>query len=154
MQSSVAWLVPLLFASIFPVFWAGICFLLAVLSGWRELARTYRGRLTHAEGSVSLASGRMGLTTYRSCLKVSVSGEGLGLSLFPLFAVGAPRLAIPWSAITVSPRDRMLWMDRLRLRIGGVDLALYGTAARLVDEFCARRFPSPETPAVPGFAGR
>ena len=148
MQASIAWLVPLLFVIVFPLLWAGICFLLAALSGWRGLAQRYRGRLSQVEGSVSMVSGGMGLISYRGVLNVQVSREGLGLSVLFLLAVGTPPLAIPWTAITVHPRDRLLWMDRLRLRIDGTDLVLYGSGARLVDEFCVRRFPQPETPAL------
>lgn len=147
MQPYVAWLVPLLFLTVFPLIWAAICFLLAALSGWRGLARRYRGRLAQPEASASMVSGGMGLISYRGVLDVRVSGEGLGLSVLPIF-VGAPPLAIPWADVTVFPRDRMLWMDRQRLQIDGTDLTLYGAGARLVDEFCTRRFPQPETPAL------
>src|SRR5688500_16599070 len=81
--------------------WAGVTLLLAFLSGWTSLARTYRGRLTTVAASVPMGSGVMSRfaipTTYRNILNVAVGPEGVQLSVFPLFALGSPPIVIPWS---------------------------------------------------------
>ncbi|HET7232517.1 MAG TPA: hypothetical protein VFJ16_21085 [Longimicrobium sp.] len=148
MQPSVGWIV-LLFLIVFPAFWVAICMLLGELSGWRALAREYRGRLASPAGSVGMSSGRMGLTGYRNCLNVSVGAQGLGLSVFPLLAVGSPPLVIPWPAVELVRRDRLFGVfDRLHLRLGGaVTLVLYGSAARLVESWNTRAALA-ETPAA------
>jgi hypothetical protein len=148
----IVWIV-VLFPIVFALFWAGICLLLNVLSGWRGLARSYGGRFASAERSISWSSGRMGITTFRNVLSVSAGPEGLGLALPRIFAVGSPPLAIPWSAIRAVKRDKLLgFMDRLKLEVdGGTSVVLYGAAARLVEE-CWPRTQHANVPAGAGLA--
>src|SRR3954447_22178364 len=90
-------LIPLAFVGM----WAGVTVLLAFLSGWTSLARSYRGSLASVADSVSMGSAvmsRFGLpVSYRGILNLSVGDEGVQLSVFPLFALASPRLLIPWS---------------------------------------------------------
>jgi hypothetical protein len=133
-------LMPTAFAGAF----AGITVLMPFISGWTSLAREYRGRLTSVTDSVWMGSGyvsRFGIPVgYGNILNVSIGPEGVQLSLFPLFALGSPRLLIPWSDMGPCESWRILGvMDRFSFRPVrcGVKITLAGSAARLVKEAVA-----------------
>jgi hypothetical protein len=128
-------LIPVFFVGL----WSGVTVLLAFLSGWTSLARTYRGALASVADGVSMGSAiisRFGFpVNYNHILNVSVGGEGVELSVFPLFALASPRLLIPWSEMTECRSYRALGMfDRFSFRParGGVKIALAGNAARML----------------------
>lgn len=132
---SILLLIPL-FLVFFAVMWTGVTMLLAYLSGWRALARRFRGRLSVPEDEVGMASGsirRWVPVRYRSVLNVSAGREGVGLSVFPLFALANPPLAIPWEAVGEC-RAWESWGRRFRFTAGdpGVTVTLHGRAADLV----------------------
>jgi hypothetical protein len=135
MDRPLVWIF-LLFPVVFVLFWSGICLLLTTVSGWRGLASRYAGRFASAERSVGMGSGRMGVVSFRNVLNVSAGPEGVELALLRIFAIGAPPLAIPWSAVRAASGDRLLGiMDRVKLEVeGGPSVILYGAAARLVDD--------------------
>jgi hypothetical protein len=137
-------LVPVAFVGM----WAGVTALLSFLSGWTSLARSYRGGLASVAGSVSMGSGiisRFGLpVSYNHILNVSVGGEGVELSLFPLFALTSPRLLIPWSDMAECRSYRALGMfDRFSFRPARCDvkIALAGNAARMLAQELAGENP-------------
>jgi hypothetical protein len=134
--------------------WAGVTALLSFLSGWTSLARSYRGTLASVENSVGMGSGiisRFGLpVSYNHVLNVSVGGEGVELSLFPLFALTSPRLLIPWSDMAECRSYRALGMfDRFSFRPArcGVKIALAGNAARMLAEAATRDVSDGPRPA-------
>jgi hypothetical protein len=129
-------LIILLFLVFFAVMWTGVTMLLAQLSGWRALARRFRGQLNVPEDMVGLASGsirRWVPVRYRSVMNVSAGREGVGLSVFPLFALANPPLAIPWEAMG-DIRAWESWGRRFRFTAGdpAVTVTLHGRAADLV----------------------
>ena len=119
--------------------WAGVTTLLAFLSGWTSLAKSYRGSLASVADTVPMQSAvmsRFGLpVSYKHILNVSVGDEGVELSVFPLFALASPRLLIPWSEMVDCRTYRALGMfDRFSFRPArcGVKIALAGNAARML----------------------
>jgi hypothetical protein len=136
--------VPLIFLVAFPLFWCAINFALSYLSGWRSLARDFRGKPAEP-GAKVLGSARMGSpifpTGYSGILNVSASREGVGLSLFPLFAVGAPPLLIPWRAMGECRTWTLFGFPRFQFRVGGVEVTLVGRAARMMREQFVLRNP-------------
>ena len=133
-------LIPVFFVGI----WSGVTVLLAFLSGWTVLARSYRGALASVAASVSMGSAimsRFGIpVSYKHILNVAVGAEGVELSVFPLFALASPRLLIPWSDVGPCESWRILGvMDRFSFRPVrcGVKITLAGSAARLVKEAVA-----------------
>lgn len=100
------WLVPILVAA-----WFVLCGLIAHLSGWASLARRFAAddlrqmvvanpvggeRFRFASGSL----GRRYLpVNYNGCLFVTVSSEGLHLSILFLLRYLSPPLFIPWSSV-------------------------------------------------------
>jgi|SRR5579872_3193790 hypothetical protein len=70
--------------------WTGVGYLIGIVSGWQELARSYRcARINVVE--------------------VDVDSQGLYLATFPLFRVGFPPLHIPWQDISVKPGKLFFW---------------------------------------------
>jgi hypothetical protein len=128
-------LIPVAFVAV----WAGVTVLLALVSGWTSLARTYRGGLASVADSVSMGSAvisRFGIpVSYNHVLNVSIGSEGVQLSLFPLFALASPRLLIPWSDMAQCESYRLLGlMDRFSFRpvLCDVKITLAGGAARML----------------------
>lgn len=138
-------LIILLFLVFFAVLWTGVTMLLAYLSGWRALARRFRGQLSMPEDEIGLASGsirRWVPVRYRSVLNVSAGREGVGLSVFPLFALANPPLAIPWDAVGEC-RAWESFGHRFRFKVGdpAVTVTLHGRAAKLVQAQLGRWSP-------------
>jgi hypothetical protein len=97
------------FFLVFPLFWMGITFLIAQMSGWSGLAGRYQTNQIFPDNTKHFQYGRMGLANYNGTLKVGLSREGLYLGVFILFRVGHPDLFIPWSEITeIIPQD--IWI--------------------------------------------
>jgi hypothetical protein len=108
----------LYFALFFPgfvVWWCLICLAIAHVGGWRKLAKKYRtDRLVDGQllRFVSMQIGYFPtMGSYRQVIFVSLSPEGLGLSLFLPFRCGHPPLLIPWSAITECKREKQFFWD-------------------------------------------
>lgn len=78
------------------------------VSGWRRLAQVYKAADSPRGKSFYMRSGGVGLISYRSCLNVSVTPEGMFLSVFPLFRLCHPTLFIPWASISGSVAKNIL----------------------------------------------
>jgi hypothetical protein len=91
------------------VLWVGVGFLIGLISGWRELARSYRCA-RFKEASWKFQSGRMRmLMSFRSVLNVDVDSRGLYLATIFPFHVGFPPLSIPWQDIFVRSGKFLFW---------------------------------------------
>jgi hypothetical protein len=148
---------PIYLLVLIPVFfvamWAGVTTLLAFLSGWTSLARSYRGSLSSVAANVSMQSAvmrRFGIpVSYRHILNVAVGAEGVQLSVHPLFSLASPPLLIPWSDMAECRNYRALGMfERFGFRPARCDvkIALAGSAARLLTEELAGE--NPQRPAL------
>lgn len=127
-------LIPI-FLLAFVAIWLGVNLLLSVISGWRSLARQYRGLLPEAAAEISMASGMIRMVSYNHIINFTVGRHGIGMSLFPLFAVTSPPLSIPWQAIRDCRRYQLMGMfDRFSFRVAGVRVTASGAAARLLDD--------------------
>jgi hypothetical protein len=90
------------FPAFFVVFWLWICYLLAVIGGWRTLARYYEAHEPFTGQRFWCRSGQLNrFCNYNGCLNLGVNPQGLHLSVLFLFAAGHRPLLIPWSDITV-----------------------------------------------------
>jgi hypothetical protein len=78
--------------------------MIAELSGWRRLARSY-GCSSLPDGTrlrfQSAGMRRIFNSNYGGCLTIVVNETGMGVSVFWLFRVGHEPLFIPWSDISV-----------------------------------------------------
>ena len=61
---------------------------------------------------------KVGWASYKNCLTVYNSPEGLFISVFPLFRLGHPPLFIPRAEIHNPTIRRFLWMEFMNFDIG------------------------------------
>jgi hypothetical protein len=110
-------LVIVLFLLTFPLFWAGVCFLIS-RAGWHKLAAHFRTDATPEGQHFSMISGTVGFASYGSVLNVHIAPQGLFLSVMFLFRVGHPTVLIPWHAIQDVQPKKTLMIPMHRLVIG------------------------------------
>jgi hypothetical protein len=79
--------------------WVAILKIIAYLSGWNTLRKTYETTGTPHEINYIGVSGKIGKFNYGKTLNVSLSEAGLSLSVGPMFRFGHPLILIPWSDI-------------------------------------------------------
>jgi hypothetical protein len=100
------------FIPLFVAVWFGSMHLIALVGGWRDLARVYG-----AERPMEFARqwrnkyGRMRYATgYNGCLDIGANSMGMQLSLWKMFRPGHPPLFIPWEDLSTTP-ERGLFME-------------------------------------------
>lgn len=96
--------------------WCGVSGLLAVVSGYRDLASRFTEPATFAGTGRSLPDSfyaRIGLVSYRGYLvHLDVNQAGLGIQVSSLFPFHPP-LRVPWNRILVgTPSKWRLWKTR------------------------------------------
>ena len=131
------WLLPVFVAA-----WLLVSGLLAHLGGWASLAKEFAAEEPDPGERHRFQSGSVGYryfpVHYRGCLFLTLTPEGLHLSLLFLFRFQAPPILIPWRAVesmseerqfftrytTITLRDR--WQHvRLRGEVGERVRAVY-----------------------------
>lgn len=108
---------------VFVGFWMGVCWLLALVGGWRSLASRYRVN-GEAKPTTQSTSGMLGLISYNGVLEVGASHAGLDLRVMALFRAGHPPVRIPWTDIRVEDEHAGLFGSHTRLRLGSNGPAL------------------------------
>jgi hypothetical protein len=125
----------------FVLLWTILSVLLAFFSGWVSLSRRFRSDVKHEGKNFRWISGSMGWrwfpVGYRSCLSVTVTNSGVGLSVIFLFRLLCPPLFIPWSAVTAVRSGRFLFRPYAALDISGAwsEIRVYGKAAHCMLEY-------------------
>lgn len=99
----------LIFLPLFCLFWCVVLYILSRMGKWAALAGRYRVSAVPFGKRFVCQSGKVGVVNYNSCLNVIVSGDGLYLSIFPLFRPWHPPLLIPWSDLLNLKEKKMLW---------------------------------------------
>ena len=125
------------FFPLFVIAMVSIGALLAVVSGWRTLAKRFPAK-TQVDGErYYFASAKMGLVSwfpvnYGACLTITVGRNGLAMSIFVPFGFLCPALFIPWAEVE-SVEERSTALSRrtlVRIRGSSVWLALRGTVGQ------------------------
>jgi hypothetical protein len=89
--------------------WTGVGYLIGVVSGWQELARSYRcARLKRPRWKYQSGQMRL-LMNAHNVLVVDVDTQGLYLATILLFRVGFPPVRIPWQDVSVKPGKLFFW---------------------------------------------
>lgn len=92
------------FFAFFVAMWFIVTGLLAILSGWSSLATHWREHEPRSGTAFRFASGSIGAkflpVSYSNCLTVTVSEQGLGLSILFPFRFMSPPIFIPWSQVS------------------------------------------------------
>lgn len=126
------------FLAFFAAMWFGACGLLAVLSGWASFASEWRALAEPKGDRFRMRSGSIGMrffpVGYGNCLTVTVSEQGLGLSLLFLFRFMCPPLFIPWSQIASVKEGRFLFVQHVVVQPANhwSRIKLYGAVAERV----------------------
>ena len=94
----------------FPLMWVAVLTLMAQLSGWARLARTFTDHAPTQPPHFSWRSAQFGwLANYNNCLQIWISPKGIGLKpIWPL-GIGHAPLLLPWSAIASLAPSRVLF---------------------------------------------
>jgi hypothetical protein len=109
---------PIWFPFVFLLVWLAVTGMLALVSGWVSLARTYRAA-TRPEG-IRLARQvtSVGLVPENGVTDITVATEGLYLSAFPVFRFLRPPLLIPWCDVRIDGNNNVVWLRRYQLDLG------------------------------------
>ncbi|MGE9267346.1 MAG: hypothetical protein ACQKBY_04560 [Verrucomicrobiales bacterium] len=132
--TSYGWV--LLFPVLFVLWGCVVLHLIAWLSGWKRLARTFGIEKAAPGLSWRSGSGRVGLASYNNCLQVAARPDGCCLRVMPLFALGHQTLFLPFAEIRELDAGRFLWISSRRLifRAPGLPkIRLYGRLCDAVE---------------------
>lgn len=125
---------------LFPVMWLAVSGLLSYIGGWANLASRFAARVPNHGMTYRFASGSMGWrflsVGYRNTLFVSLTLEGIGLSVFFPLRWMSPPLFIPWSEIESVTEEQHFLMRSVALKVRGHrgSLSLRGEAGRKAKE--------------------
>jgi len=124
---------PYLFVPLFVAMWVGICHVISLVGGWRELSSHYHAEHPFSGELFRFQSAQMrGRMNYNSCLTVGANVEGLYLSVLFVFRLGHPPLFIPWSDVSGTIEKRR-WFSCLRLKFERCPLVPLVISKRLAE---------------------
>jgi hypothetical protein len=106
------------FAIVFAGLWCLVCFILAHVGGWSALAARYAAPGPPQGRRHAMVRGAVGGVEYNGSLNVTVSGQGLHLSVIRLLKLAHPDLFIPWDAVTARQERKLFRWETVRLSIG------------------------------------
>jgi hypothetical protein len=116
---------------LFVLFWIGVVQLIARLSGWSKLARSFpmrRGALM-AGKRFTWQSLRIGaFSNYSAVATVTVTHEGIGLELMKIFSMGHSPLFIPWHR-TEGAESGTFPFPWFSFRVDGTRIMIMGRSA-------------------------
>jgi len=104
------------FVPIFICGWVAICFFVSHIGGWPKLNRCYPAQ--EQPGNATFYTVSAGLrwgASYRSCLIVGSTFQGIYVRLMFIFRPFHPPLFIPWSDITTS-EEKQFFIPVIRFR--------------------------------------
>jgi hypothetical protein len=122
------------FAIFFSGLWCAICFVMATAGGWSALARRYPATSPPSGARHTMVRGAVGAVEYNGSLNVSVSADGLYLSVFRLLKVAHPDLFIPWNAVSARQDRKLFRWEIAQLSIGQPPVAKITLPKRVVDD--------------------
>ena len=108
------WLFPLVFVGL----WFFVGTFLGWMSGWYGLARRFPDRPQPAILKLGNAYGSLRGVNFNGILVLSVCQDGLRVAVWRIFAPFARNFFVPWEALSVTRRNRVLWKIAV-LRFGG-----------------------------------
>jgi len=111
-------LVPVLFFTIFPLFWCFVVWLISQIGGWQRLARRYRTNDPMQGTQWTGQYGMVGVASYKGTLHLATTPAGLYMQTSVFFRVGHPRLFIRWEDMHEAGKFSILWMQGIRVRVG------------------------------------
>lgn len=124
------------FFIVFPIFFAGMwiisAYWVALMSGWRLLAKRFRLQETFTGQRWRMQSARMRwFSQYNNVLTVGADTAGLFMVPFLLFRAWHPALFVPWSEITGIRETKFLFVKFVEMRLGRVEEVPFRISASL-----------------------
>jgi hypothetical protein len=116
----------------FPFFFVAVWFfslgMIANTSGWAALARKYRCDSSFLGPCKGWTWARIGYASYKGCMWIGASADGLYLKTGPLFFFRPfhPPLLIPWRDIVSVEEGKYWWVNVFNVRLSdpGIKLAI------------------------------
>ncbi len=111
------------FGYVFPFFFATVwlfaTYWVALVGGWRLLAKRFRAAGSFSGQKWYMQSAAMRwLSHYNNILTVGADSEGLFLVPFLLFRAWHPPLFVPWVEITGENKTQLFFFEMVELRLG------------------------------------
>jgi hypothetical protein len=132
---------PLVIAS-----WCLMPYGLALVGGWRRLARRFRAQTPFLGRKWARQTGSLGVFgVYTNTLTIGADSNGLFMVPWLLYSLWHPPLFIPWSEISFE-RKRFLFMNYLELRLGRSEQVTLTVRAQLGARIEAAAGPGWPTP--------
>jgi hypothetical protein len=125
----------------------GVNVLAAWLGGWAILARHYRASRDHDGRRLRFRSARFGAVSYGRCLTLTVSAEGLGVAILPVFRAVHPPLFFPWGDVAARAGRTWLftWIELTFAQSPGIDFRISRRLAEAVARESGGRLRLPPT---------
>jgi hypothetical protein len=99
--------------------WVIIAYWIALLGGWRLLAKRFRAQSEFTGEKWHMQSARMRLlSNYNGALTVGAGTTGLFIVPMILFRAWHPPLFVPWNEISVSRTTQLFFFKFVTLRLG------------------------------------
>lgn len=121
-----------LFIAVGTVFWLFVTGLIALIGGWYFTAKAFP-LPTQSQGQgteftfQSVTIGILG--NYRSCVHITVGGEGIIMRPFVLYRFLHGPIFIPWNAMSDPVRSDFLMFKGVSFRAGNRKITLRGSVA-------------------------
>ena len=110
---------PYIFPFYFAALWVGVGYWIALVGGWRLLAKRFRTQGTFAGEKWNMQSAGMRyLSNYNNALTVGADSTGLFIVPFILFRAWHPPLFVPWTEISVTHTTQLFFFKLVELRLG------------------------------------
>lgn len=127
------------FIPTFILMWISISAAISYIGGWHYLQKKYRtyekiSGVKVKGRSLSLGFGYLPPASYRNCVKIYITENGLYMKSMFLFRLFHPPLLIPWDAIMTVKFKKILLFKTLKIRIGKIRMGVYGKLAQEINE--------------------
>lgn len=119
--------------ALIPGFWAGLCVVIAWMSGWSRLVQRFRAdRLPFDGETFRFQFLRIGWCDYNGCVTYHVAPEGLFISIWLIFP-GHPALLIPWNELRATSETKRRWFATTLFEVSSPSLCKMTVPQKVVD---------------------
>lgn len=133
----------------FACFWFGGAAVMSRIAGWHALSALYPAPLRTSGDELRFSTVTLGSAifpiTYRRCVRLVLTDQGLGLCLMVPFRFHSPPFLVPWSSVTACTEKQTFMNRTVTLSFAGTDrqVSLAGPLGQLVKAKYQAVRPSP-----------
>lgn len=133
---------PIIFPFYFAALYTLVMYWIALVGGWRLLAKRFHLQETFEGEKWTRQSAAMRLLTrYNNILTIGADTAGLFMVPFVLFRAWHPPLFVPWSEITGVRETQFLFIKYVEMRLGRVEEVPFRIRASLAAKIQAAADP-------------